>query len=89
MNNQRILTKLFIEELRKRNALSDVIYNYEIENIRECDHCHKLINEGIVYEGLGNYCSVKCLLSVYPEVKEEAYSPVDDDSYVYWTSWEG
>ena len=89
MNNQRILTKLFVEELRKRNVLEDVICEYCIENVRECMHCHKLMNEGWMFAGVETYCSDKCLRAAHPEIDIETYRAIanDEDSDTYWTSW--
>jgi len=91
MNKQQKLCVLFVEELRKRGALEDVICEYEIVNIRECTYCHRLMKEGWMYGGYETYCSDKCLKNANPDedidyLKEHAS---DDDSETYWTEWEG
>ena len=91
MNNQRTLETLLVEELRKRGALEDVISEYEIETVRECNHCHQLMNEGWIYAGCETYCSEECLLKAHPDedVDELKKQAEDDDSDSYWTTWEG
>lgn len=90
MNNQRLLEKLFVEELRKRGALEDVICEYEIENVRECNCCHRLMNEGWIYHGFETYCSDRCLMSAHSDenLDELRKNANDDDSDTYWTMWE-
>lgn len=91
MNNQQQLSLLLVEELRKRNALEDVICEYEIETVRECTHCHKLMNEGWIYAGYETYCSDECLAAAHPEedLNYLNHHASDDDSVTYWTDWEG
>jgi len=91
MNNQQRLSVLLVAELRKRNALEDVICEYEIETLRECTHCHKLMDEGWIYHGYETFCSDKCLLEEYPDenIKDLKQYASDDDSDTYWTKWEG
>jgi len=91
MNNQQQLCVLFVEELRKRGALEDIICEYEIENLRECSHCHKLMNEGWIYLGYETFCSDDCLLAEYPDenIKVLRENASDDESDTYWTRWEG
>lgn len=91
MNNQRDLEHLLVEELRKRNALEEVICEYGIETVRECLCCHRLMNEGWLFAGIETYCSDDCLMKAHPEenlliLKAEA---LRDDSDTYWTKWEG
>lgn len=91
MNNQQDLEPLLVEELRKRNALEEVICEYGIETVRECLCCHRLMNEGWLFAGIETYCSDDCLMKAHPEenlliLKVEA---LRDDSDTYWTKWEG
>lgn len=91
MNNQRELEKLLIAELRQQEALSDIITEYEIENVRVCDHCHRLMNQGWLYMGGETYCSDRCMMAEHPEedLTEIKLHAEDDVSETYWTEWEG
>ncbi len=66
MNNQRKLERLLVEELRKRNVLEDIICEYEIECVRECCLCKRLMNEGWIYQSIEAFCSDKCLMKAHP-----------------------
>lgn len=91
MNNQRILERRLVEELRKRNALEDVICEYGIESVRECGYCHRLMDEGWLYHGYETFCSSRCLMMAHQEedVADLRLHACDDDSDTYWTRWEG
>lgn len=85
------LALLLVEELRKQGALEDVICEYGIETVRECTHCHELMNEGWIFHDYETFCSDECLMCEHPDVdikylKEHAS---DEDSVAYWTAWEG
>lgn len=91
MNKQRTLEKLLVEELRKRESIEDVICEYNIESLRVCNTCHRLMNEGWIYNNCETYCSDKCLMKSHPDeniakMKERAS---EDYSETYWTVWEG
>lgn len=89
--NQSELSVLLVEALRRRNALSDIIAQYCIDTLRECEHCHCLMQEGWLYEGAETYCSDSCLMAEHPEEDLTSLSihACDDDSTSYWTAWEG
>lgn len=91
MSNQHNLEHLLVSELRKRGALEDVICEYEIESVRECSHCRRLMNEGWMYEGYKTYCSDECLMAAHPEVKlaELKHRAAKEHTETYWTAWEG
>ncbi|MBQ0029779.1 MAG: hypothetical protein KBT32_05015 [Bacteroidales bacterium] len=91
MNNQRLLERLLVNELRKQNALEDVICEYGVENVRACNNCGKLMNEGWLYAGIETFCSDHCLMQKHHEenlktLRQQANS---NDSDTYWTEWEG
>lgn len=90
MNDQRMLSTLFVEELRKRGALEDVICEYGIESLRECSHCHRLKNQGWIYHGFETYCSDNCLMEAHPEedLEEMRREASSNRSDTYWTAWE-
>ena len=78
MNNQRILSALLVEELRKQGALEDVICEYGIESLRECTYCHRLMNQGWIYRGFETFCSDKCLMNAHP-----IFNPIKTFIYNY------
>ena len=91
INNQTQLSFLLVKELQKRKVLEDVICQYEIETVRVCGCCGRLMNEGWMFQGFETFCSDRCLMRVHPEVdltwlREQA---CEEDSDSYWTSWEG
>lgn len=89
MNNQRTLERLLIEELRKHDALEDIICEYEIESVRECCYCKRLMNEGWMYQNIETLCSDKCLMKAHPNASLESIRlhADDDDADTYWTEW--
>lgn len=91
MNLKSQLSHLLVKELKKRNALEDVILDYEIETLRVCNCCGNLMNEGWIYQGIETYCSDDCLMKSHPnenlcDIKEQACL---ENSDIYWTQWEG
>lgn len=91
MKNQRLLSALLVEELRKQGALEDVICEYGIESLRECTYCHRLMNQGWIYRGFETFCSDKCLMKAHPEevLEELRRNASSNHSDTYWTAWEG
>lgn len=91
MNNQRLLEHLLVSELREQGVLEEIISEHGIETIRECRHCHRLMNEGWIFRNYETYCSDRCLMKAHPEedlatLKKHAE---EEDSETYWTAWEG
>ncbi len=89
-NNQIHLAMQLVKELRKQNMLEDMICTYGIESVRECNYCHRLMNEGWLYADIETYCSDGCLLGAHPEehlpyLRSHAS---DEDTYAYWTAFE-
>lgn len=90
MNHPVTMALLLVKELRKLDLLEDVLLENDIDSLRVCSHCGKLMNEGWSCNG-SPYCSDKCLLADNPELdmKELANRTVQelDASDVFWTSW--
>lgn len=91
MSRQRELEHLFVQELRQRGALEDVICEYGIETIRECNHCHRLMREGWLYANFETYCSDKCLMAAHPAecIETMRHQASEDDAETCWMAWEG
>jgi len=88
---QKRLAILLVEELKKHGALDDVITDYNVESVRVCRHCHKLMNEGWLVEDIETYCSDECFLAACPEMTQEDINALDTDdenTIAYWTAWE-
>lgn len=91
MKRQEELASLLVEELRKRGALEEVVCDYGIETVRECNGCHRLMDEGWLFRGYETFCSDECLIQAHPEVDLEVLrsEASTNDSDSYWTTWEG
>lgn len=91
MDNQISLAILLVEELRKRQAIEDVICEYGIETVRICNHCNRLMNEGWMYHDFKTYCSDGCMLRDNPDedIMELYRHACEEDCVAYWTKWEG
>lgn len=91
MDNQISLAILLVEELRKRQAIEDVICEYGIETVRACNHCNRLMNEGWMYHDINTYCCDECLISDNPNEDISALQEhaCEDECDAYWTKWEG
>lgn len=91
MNNQRVLERHLIEELRRKKVLEDIFSEYDIEDVRICGYCGKLMNEGWMYGGFETFCSTKCMMSAHPDedLEDIKRHACNNGSDTYWTAWEG
>lgn len=91
MNDQSQLALLLVKELQLRDALEDVICSHEIDTVRVCANCGKLMNEGWIYNGFETFCSDLCLLEQHPNenIEELNRNANEDCSETFWTKWEG
>ena len=80
----------FVDSLRKKGVLDDVICSEDIDCVRVCENCGKLMNEGWVYEGIETYCSDDCMIASHPDVNipKLKVHAIEDNSNSYWTMWE-
>jgi len=79
-----------VEELGMLGRLEDIILESELDNVRVCEYCHHLMDEGWLVDGIQTFCSDECLGSAYPNVdmaELQAHS-LDSDCRAYWTRWE-
>ena len=65
MNHQITIALLLVKELCKHNMLEDVIIANDINCLRVCTHCGRLMNESWSYNNTP-FCSDKCLQADYP-----------------------
>lgn len=88
--SESILALRFVDSLRKKGILDDVICAKDIECVRVCDHCGKLMDEGWVYEGIETYCSDGCMIASHPDINIQDLKThaIEDNSNSYWTMWE-
>ncbi|MCQ2228307.1 MAG: hypothetical protein MJZ13_01015 [Bacteroidales bacterium] len=86
---QRSLAVHLVEYLIMTGNLDWIISECDVQFARQCDHCHKLMNEGWMYGESYHYCSKECLLAENPEMTKEWFDSLaaDYDSDIYWTEW--
>ena len=63
----------------------EFIEENEIENLRVCESCGKLITEGYIYNDFETFCSDECFIDVRGHNR---FNDATDDE-LYWTAWEG
>lgn len=89
-NTEANLALSLVQTLSDKEVLDDVISSNDIESVRVCENCGKIMNEGWVYEGIENYCSDTCLKTSHPEIDIDLLKrqAIEDKSNSYWTTWE-
>lgn len=87
---QKSLAVHLVEHLTMTGNLDWIISDCDVNFLRQCDHCHKLMNEGWMCGDTYHYCSDECLLAENSGITQEDLDNlvVDDDSDIYWTEWE-
>ncbi len=85
---ERKLAVRMVEELIMLGHLDDIITDYEIDNVRVCEHCHHLMNEGWIVNDARTFCSDECLLSACPEYNDGNLQEMAGGDSLYWTAWE-
>ena len=79
-----------VEELGILGHLEDIISESELDNVRVCEHCHHLMDEGWLVDDSRTFCSDECLRSAYSDIdisKLQTHS-LDIKCRAYWTKWE-
>jgi len=70
-----------------------IIENHDLDTIRVCEHCGKLINEGYLKDDFNTYCSEECVKAATgwsDETFNEHIANADCEyADIYWTMWEG
>lgn len=87
---QKSLAIHLVEYLIMTGNLDWIICDCDVQFLRQCDHCHCLMNEGWLCGDTYHYCSDECLLAENPGITQEELNNlgVDDNSIIYWTEWE-
>lgn len=87
---QKLLAVRIVEHLIMTGNLDWIICDCNINFVRECDHCHKLMNEGWWCGETYKFCCDECLLAENPGITKEELRNlvVDDNSDIYWREWE-
>ena len=92
MNHAITMALLLVKELRQRELLEEVIIANDINSLRVCAHCGKLMNKGWSCNS-NTYCSDKCLQADSPSCDLNEIKAMTDEelnaSEIYWTTWEG
>lgn len=89
-DRQKVLAVRIVERLIQTGNLDWILTECNIGFVRECQHCHGLIDEGWLCGDIYTFCSDDCLLKENPSLDkmtlEQLYE--DEGSEVYWTEWE-
>ena len=87
---QKALAVRIVEHLIQTGNLDWILTECNINFVRECQHCHGLMNEGWLCGDTYTFCSDDCLLKENPSLDKETLEQLyeDDDSNVCWTEWE-
>ena len=84
------IIKVFIENPAVRQ---DIIDEWELETIRICEHCGRLMYEGYLVDDCECFCSKNCVKEdkgwSEAEFNEEIANADSDNATIYWTKWEG
>ena len=88
---ERQLAVRLVEELVTLGHLDEILSEYEVEDVRICEHCHRLMAEGWLVDDMLTFCSDKCLKAGMPDadLADLKAHACEDGSSVYWTRWEG
>lgn len=72
-----------------------IIEHHELDSVRVCEHCGKLMNEGYLVNDFNTYCSEECARAATAkmgwteEMFNERLADADsEDACIYWTQWE-
>lgn len=86
---ERIAVRL-VEELGILGHLEDIISESELDNVRVCERCHHLMDEGWLVDDSRTFCSDECLQSAYHniDISELRSRSLDVNCRAYWTKWE-
>lgn len=87
---QKALAVRIVEHLIQTGNLDWILTECNINFVRECQHCHSLMNEGWLCGDTYTFCSDDCLLKENPSLDKETLEQLyeDDGSNVCWTEWE-
>lgn len=79
-----------VEELIMADNIDWVIEECGIEDMRTCQHCRRLINEGWWCDETWSYCSDECMIAENPEIsKQEIEKLKETDGGIEWMEWKG
>ncbi len=89
-DQERQLAIQLVEELEILGHLEDIIIECEIDKVRICEHCHRLMNEGWLVDDIRTFCSDKCLRNAYPDIviSDLQAHLLEHNCMAYWTKWE-
>lgn len=89
-NHEKQLAVQLVEELIILGCLDDIIEENEIDDVRICEHCHHLMDEGWLVDDIRTFCSDECLLCTFPNISisELKAQSLNANCLAYWTKWE-
>lgn len=90
-DHEKSIAVRLVEELGILGCLEDIISESELDNIRVCEHCNHLMDEGWLVDDSRTFCSDECLRCAYPDIdiSELQTRSLDINCRAYWTKWEG
>lgn len=86
---QRLAIRM-AEELVMKGMMESVISDCNIGFMRECGHCHALMDEGWLWNNWNTFCSDECLMAAFPSLTPEDLREIrEDDSCLdtFWNEW--
>lgn len=89
-DHEKSIAVRLVEELGILGCLENIILDREIDNVRVCEHCHHLMDEGWLVDDSRTFCSSECLRSTCPDIdiSESQTHSLDVNCRAYWTKWE-
>lgn len=86
----RQIVRQFLEGTPKQQRY--FIDEFDIDSIRVCDHCGKLMHEGYMVEDFNTYCSETCVKAGEKWTEETFQENIshaeEDDAIIFYTQWE-
>lgn len=87
--HERQIALRMVEELGLLGCLDDIIAEHGLDNVRVCEHCHRLMDEGWLVDDVRTFCSDECLQIAFPDIRlSELLDDSHDECFAYWTKWE-
>ena len=89
-NHEKEMAIQLVEELGILCQLEGIITEKELDDIRICEHCHHLMDEGWLVDDCRTFCSDDCLEAVFPNINHSrtAENSLEENHSAYWTKWE-
>jgi len=74
------------------SSRQSIIDRFDLDSIRICEHCGRLMHEGYLKDEYYTYCSEECVKEACNLSDEEFFEMVshaeEDNAPLFWTEWE-